>query len=152
MTRARPIQNSPIGATARCATERNLLPGQRSLHAFGVDIGIGRYKKQVWLVGVAPERRCIGEIRISNLDSGNHNMELLQNLFKSQPLIALFATIALGYLVGKIKLGSFVLGGIAGTLLVGVVIGQFGIDIDGGIKAIFFALFIYAVYRLDGGK
>ncbi|MDR3483047.1 MAG: aspartate-alanine antiporter [Burkholderiaceae bacterium] len=72
-------------------------------------------------------------------------MELLQNLFKSQPLIALFATIALGYLVGKIKLGSFVLGGIAGTLLVGVVIGQFGIDIDGGIKAIFFALFIYAV-------
>jgi aspartate-alanine antiporter len=72
-------------------------------------------------------------------------MELLQNLFKSQPLVALFATIALGYLVGKIKLGSFVLGGIAGTLLVGVVIGQFGIDIDGGIKAIFFALFIYAV-------
>jgi aspartate-alanine antiporter len=73
------------------------------------------------------------------------DMELLQQLFKSQPLIALFATIALGYLVGKIRVGSFVLGGIAGTLLVGVIIGQFGINIDGGIKAIFFALFIYAV-------
>jgi len=60
-------------------------------------------------------------------------------------LLALFLTIALGYLIGKIKVGSFTLGGIAGTLLVGVLIGQFGIDINSGIKGIFFALFIYAV-------
>ena len=72
-------------------------------------------------------------------------MNMLHELFKSEPLLALFITIALGYLVGKIKIGSFVLGGIAGTLLVGVVIGQLGIDIDSGIKNIFFALFIYAV-------
>jgi aspartate-alanine antiporter len=72
-------------------------------------------------------------------------MELLQHLFTREPLLALFTTIALGYLVGKIKIGSFALGGIAGTLLVGVVIGQLGINIDSGIKAIFFALFIYAV-------
>ncbi|OOG58711.1 aspartate-alanine antiporter [Polaromonas sp. C04] len=72
-------------------------------------------------------------------------MELLHKLFSDEPLLALFVTIALGYLVGKIKLGNFVLGGIAGTLLVGVVIGQLGINIDSGIKAIFFALFIYAV-------
>ena len=72
-------------------------------------------------------------------------MELLRHLFTLEPLLALFATIAIGYLVGKIKIGSFVLGGIAGTLLVGVVIGQLGINIDSGIKAIFFALFIYAV-------
>ncbi len=72
-------------------------------------------------------------------------MNVVHEIFKSQPLLALFITIALGYLVGKIKIGSFVLGGIAGTLLVGVVIGQLGIDIDAGIKNIFFALFIYAV-------
>jgi len=72
-------------------------------------------------------------------------MNIIHEIFKSQPLLALFITIALGYLVGKIKIGSFVLGGIAGTLLVGVVIGQLGIDIDSGIKNIFFALFIYAV-------
>jgi putative transport protein len=72
-------------------------------------------------------------------------MELLHRLFAAEPLLALFATIALGYLVGKIRIGGFVLGGIAGTLLVGVVIGQLGINIDSGIKAIFFALFIYAV-------
>ena len=56
-------------------------------------------------------------------------MELLRHLFTLEPLLALFATIALGYLVGKIKIGNFVLGGIAGTLLVGVVIGQLGINI-----------------------
>jgi hypothetical protein len=32
----------------------------------------------------------------------------------------------MGYLVGRIKIGSFVLGGIAGTLLVGVIVGQLG--------------------------
>src|SRR6202049_3548480 len=72
-------------------------------------------------------------------------MDLLHRLLTTEPLLALFLTIALGYLVGKLKAGNFVLGGIAGTLLVGVVIGQFGVDINSGIKAIFFALFIYAV-------
>ncbi|MGD0850771.1 aspartate-alanine antiporter [Bradyrhizobium sp.] len=72
-------------------------------------------------------------------------MDLLHRLVTAEPLLALFVTIALGYLVGKIKIGSFVLGGVAGTLLVGVVIGQLGVNIDNGIKGIFFALFIYAV-------
>lgn len=72
-------------------------------------------------------------------------MDHVRHLFTEQPLIALFITIAIGYFVGKLKLGNFVLGGIAGTLLVGVVIGQVGVAIDPGIGAIFFALFIYAV-------
>ncbi|QYF74370.1 aspartate-alanine antiporter [Cryobacterium sp. PAMC25264] len=72
-------------------------------------------------------------------------MSFLNGLFTAQPLLALFLTLALGYLIGKIRIGSFVLGGIAGTLLVGVVIGQVGVAIDPGIKTIFFALFIYAV-------
>jgi putative transport protein len=72
-------------------------------------------------------------------------MSFFQHLFSDQPLIALFVTISLGYFVGKLKIGSFVLGGIAGTLIVGVFIGQLGVNIDAGIKNIFFALFIYAV-------
>jgi putative transport protein len=72
-------------------------------------------------------------------------MDLLHRLLTTEPLLALFLTISLGYLVGKLKAGNFVLGGIAGTLLVGVVIGQFGVNINSGIKAVFFALFIYAV-------
>lgn len=57
----------------------------------------------------------------------------------------MFATVALGYFVGKFKVGKFVLGGIAGTLLAGVAIGQLDVPIDANIKSIFFALFIYAV-------
>ncbi|RFA12236.1 aspartate-alanine antiporter [Subtercola boreus] len=72
-------------------------------------------------------------------------MNIIGDLFTAQPLVALFITIALGYVVGKIHIGSFTLGGVAGTLLVGVVIGQIGITIDPGIKTIFFALFIFAV-------
>jgi len=86
------------------------------------------------------------EVKISSaFNFGKSAMQILHELFTKEPLLALFVTIALGYLVGKLKLGSFVLGGIAGTLLVGVVIGQMGINIDSGIKNIFFALFIYAV-------
>jgi len=42
-------------------------------------------------------------------------MEYIIQLFKVAPLLALFITLALGYLVGKLKIGSFQLGGIAGT-------------------------------------
>jgi aspartate-alanine antiporter len=93
-----------------------------------------------------PQFQRIGEPSADpQINFGNAKMQFLHDLIGKEPLLALFITIALGYLVGKIKVGSFVLGGIAGTLLVGVVIGQFGVEINGGIKAIFFALFIYAV-------
>ncbi|MGI9402102.1 MAG: aspartate-alanine antiporter [Rhizobiaceae bacterium] len=72
-------------------------------------------------------------------------MTFIDNILQQAPLVALFVTIALGYVFGKLKVGTFVLGGIAGTLLVGVAIGQFNVTIDDGIKGIFFALFIYAV-------
>lgn len=72
-------------------------------------------------------------------------MSIAQQLIQSSPYIALFITLALGYLIGKITIGRFVLGGVAGTLLMGVVVGQLGVDIDPGVKSIFFALFIYAV-------
>ena len=72
-------------------------------------------------------------------------LELLDKLFDAMPLLAVFATISLGYLVGKITIGQFVLGGVAGSLLVGVLIGQLDIDLDTSIKSVFFALFIYAV-------
>ena len=52
---------------------------------------------------------------------------------------------ALGYWVGKFRFGSFQLGGVAGSLLAAVLISQVGVTIDSGIKAVLFALFIYAV-------
>ena len=72
-------------------------------------------------------------------------VEFLDRLFDAAPLLALFITVSLGYVVGKLTIGQFVLGGIAGSLLVGVFIGQLGIHIDTAMKSVFFAMFIYAV-------
>lgn len=79
-------------------------------------------------------------------------MDIISNIFDMAPFVALFITLSLGYMVGKITIGRFVLGGVAGTLLMGVIIGQFGVDIDPGVKSIFFALFIYAVGYQGGAQ
>jgi len=72
-------------------------------------------------------------------------LDTIDKLFDAAPLLALFVTICLGYVVGKLTIGQFVLGGVAGSLLVGVLIGQLNIEIDTAMKSVFFALFIYAV-------
>ncbi|MDM0115716.1 aspartate-alanine antiporter [Variovorax sp. J22R133] len=72
-------------------------------------------------------------------------MEWLHDIFKRSPEIALFLSLCLGYLIGKIKFGKFQLGGVAGSLLVAVVVSQVGVTIDSGVKSVLFALFIYAV-------
>jgi len=72
-------------------------------------------------------------------------MEWLHELFKKSPEIALFLSLGIGYYIGKIKFGKFQLGGVAGSLLVAVLISQVGVQIDPGVKAVLFALFIYAV-------
>ncbi|WP_431256662.1 aspartate-alanine antiporter [Roseateles chitinivorans] len=72
-------------------------------------------------------------------------MTFIQSVLHQSPELALFLSLALGYWIGKFKFGSFQLGGVAGSLLAAVVISQVGVHIDSGIKAILFALFIYAV-------
>ena len=72
-------------------------------------------------------------------------MEWLHGIFKHSPEIALFLSLAIGYLIGKIKFGKFQLGGVAGSLLVACIVSQVGVEIDSGVKAVLFALFIYAV-------
>ena len=72
-------------------------------------------------------------------------MSLLHELFKKSPEIALFLSLGIGYYLGKMKFGKFQLGGVAGSLLVAVVVSQAGVQIDPGVKAVLFALFIYAV-------
>lgn len=64
---------------------------------------------------------------------------------KHSPEILLFLSLTLGYLIGGIRIGKFQLGGVAGSLLVAVAFSVLGITIDAGVKAILFALFIYAV-------
>ncbi|MCS2159368.1 aspartate-alanine antiporter [Scandinavium sp. H11S7] len=72
-------------------------------------------------------------------------MNWLHDLFQKSPEIALFFSIAAGYYIGKIKFGKFQLGGVAGSLLVAVLVSQVGVQIDPEVKSVMFALFIYAV-------
>lgn len=72
-------------------------------------------------------------------------MQWLHNLFERSPEMALFLSLAVGYWIGKFKFGKFQLGGVAGSLLAAVVVSQVGVHVDNGVKAVLFALFIYAV-------
>lgn len=72
-------------------------------------------------------------------------MQFVSGIFARSPEIALFLALAGGYWIGKFQFGKFQLGGVAGSLLVAVLLSQFGVAIDNGIKSVLFALFIYAV-------
>lgn len=72
-------------------------------------------------------------------------MPWIHSILNQSPEIALFLSLAIGYWVGKFQFGKFQLGGVAGSLLVAVIISQVGVSIDNGIKSVLFALFIYAV-------
>ena len=77
-------------------------------------------------------------------------MELLQAFFEKVPMAALFLSIAIGYWVGNFQLGKFKLGGMSGTLLAAVAIGQIGVPVDPVVKQITFALFIYSMGYVTG--
>jgi aspartate-alanine antiporter len=67
-------------------------------------------------------------------------------ILKAAPEAALFAALALGHALGRLKVGGFSLGGVAGSLLVALVIGQLtGVVLPDTLKALCFALFIYSV-------
>ena len=73
-------------------------------------------------------------------------MGILKHIFKAAPEIALFASLAVGHAVGRVKVGGFSLGGVAGSLVVALVVGELtGVVLPEALKAVCFALFIYAV-------
>lgn len=57
--------------------------------------------------------------------------------------LAIFLTLAIGFLIGKVKIKSFSLGTVVGTLVAGVVIGQLDIKIPAIVKTVFFDLFLF---------
>ncbi|MDE6558697.1 MAG: aspartate-alanine antiporter, partial [Muribaculaceae bacterium] len=64
--------------------------------------------------------------------------------FQTHPLVAVFLTVGAGFWLGKVKMGSFSLGAIAATLIVGVIIGQMKIVVPDMLKNVFFLLFLFA--------
>ena len=57
--------------------------------------------------------------------------------------LAIFLTLALGFLIGRLKIGSFGLGVVVGTLLAGVIVGQLDIKVPPVVKTVFFSLFLF---------
>ena len=67
------------------------------------------------------------------------------DILRRYPEIAVFLTLTLGFGIGQFKLGSFSLGTVAATLLVGVVIGLADLKIHPIAKTLFFNLFIFTI-------
>ena len=63
---------------------------------------------------------------------------------RENPELAIFLTLALGFALGRIRIGSFKLGNVVGTLLAGVLIGQLDIQVHPIVKIVFFDLFLFA--------
>ncbi|MFI6087318.1 aspartate-alanine antiporter [Streptomyces sp. NPDC051218] len=72
-------------------------------------------------------------------------------VLRDHPEFALFICLALGYLVGKVRVGPITLGGICGTLIVSLLLGAWAkVVVSDDVKTIFFALFIFALGYLAG--
>ena len=63
---------------------------------------------------------------------------------RENPELAIFLTLAIGFFVGNLRIGSFKLGNVVGTLFAGVLVGQLNITVDPVVKVTFFALFLFA--------
>ena len=72
-------------------------------------------------------------------------LEWVANALRHHPELALFLALALGYAMGKIKIGGFQIGSVIGVLIAGVVIGQLGIKVGNELKYAFFLLFLFAI-------
>lgn len=70
---------------------------------------------------------------------------MVTRCFKAQPRNIIVLITAIGFWIGQFQFGKFQFGGVAGSLLVAVVLSLIGVPVDNGVKAILFALFIYAV-------
>jgi putative transport protein len=68
----------------------------------------------------------------------------LTEALRHNPELAIFLTLAVGFVIGRLKIGTFQLGNVVGTLLAGVLIGQLDIKVDPIVKVVFFDLFLFA--------
>jgi putative transport protein len=72
-------------------------------------------------------------------------MQFIVTTLQHHAELAIFLSLAIGYWVGVIKIGSFSLGTVTGTLLAAILIGQLGIEVSPQVKSIFFIMFLFAV-------
>jgi len=66
------------------------------------------------------------------------------HILQQHPELAIFLTLAVGFLVGKLRIGTFTVGTVLGCLMAGVVIGQLDVHVSPTVKVVFFDLFLFA--------
>jgi putative transport protein len=59
--------------------------------------------------------------------------------------LAIYLTVSLGFLIGRIRIAAFTLGSVTGVLITALLIGQLNIPVSPGLKSVFFLLFLFAV-------
>ena len=69
----------------------------------------------------------------------------IAQLLQASDVMLLFAALALGLLVGRIRFGSFQLGSTPGVLLAAIALGSLGFDIEAQTESLGFMLFIFCV-------
>lgn len=62
---------------------------------------------------------------------------------RSNPELALFLAIGLGYWIGSRKIAGFSLGGVTGSLVAALLIGQAHVEVPGLVKTVLFMLFLF---------
>jgi putative transport protein len=70
-------------------------------------------------------------------------MNYLIHALREHQELAVFLTLAIGFLIGSVRIGTFSLGTAVGTLLAGVAIGQLNIQVAAVVKYVFFDLFLF---------
>lgn len=70
-------------------------------------------------------------------------MDYVIKALQQNPELAIFLALAVGFSIGKIKIGGFSLGTVVGTLFAGVLIGQLDIKVPALVKTVFFDLFLF---------
>ena len=70
-------------------------------------------------------------------------MDYIVSALRQNPELAIFLTLAIGFLIGRVKFGSFSLGIVVGCLLAGVLVGQLNIQVPPLLKTVFFDLFLF---------
>ena len=79
-------------------------------------------------------------------------MAWLVDALRENPALALFAVLAIGFALGQVRVGTFQPGPVLGCLIAGLVIGQLGIKVPGGMKDVFFLLFVFAIGLRTGAE
>jgi putative transport protein len=84
------------------------------------------------------------ELSVQFTDSEDRVIANVVVSLRQNPELAIFLTLAIGFLLGRVRVGTFRLGNVVGTLLAGVLIGQLAIEVHPLVKIVFFDLFLFA--------